>query len=176
MGDRLGWLKADIHWERFRPVWDRLPHKKAKGPGGRPRYDRLLLFMVLILQQPHNRSDAQMEFQVRVRLSFQRFLDLDLGDAVPDEKTLRAFCEALSLAGLTKSLFDVFHEVLREAGYVAWAGQIVDAIFVPAPSQRIGREKREGVNLWARHLRIGKNGPPSFARRTGASAGRRSTG
>ena len=47
--------------------------------GGRPPFDPVSMFKVLILQAQHNLSDARMEFMIRDRLSWMRFLGFDLG-------------------------------------------------------------------------------------------------
>jgi Transposase domain (DUF772) len=41
-------------------------------------------FKIVVLQSLHNLSDEQTEYLIRDRLSFMRFLDLDLEDPVPD--------------------------------------------------------------------------------------------
>ena len=52
----------------------------------------------------------------------------------------------LAQAKLTERLFTAFHAFLREAGYAARAGQIIDASFVTVPRQRMHRKEREQVN------------------------------
>lgn len=146
LGDGLRWLSLVIPWERFRSALEGLSKSEPKGPGGRRPYDRLLLFKMMILQQLHNLSDEQTEYQVRDRLSFQRFLDLGLEDAVPDHTTLWLFREGIAQAGLAERLFAIFHDFLQDAGYTARAGQIIDASFVPAPRQHMHRAEREQVN------------------------------
>ena len=51
-----------------------------KGAGGRPAYDKVMMFKILILQKYYNLSDEQTEFQINDRTSFKQFLDLKLGD------------------------------------------------------------------------------------------------
>ncbi|CCD02794.1 transposase-like protein DUF772 [Azospirillum brasilense] len=50
----------------------------------RPTLDAVMMFKILVLQALYGLSDAQVEYQVRDRLSFMRFLGLGLGDRVPD--------------------------------------------------------------------------------------------
>jgi IS5 family transposase len=45
-------------------------------------------FKTLVLGALDNRYDNRIEYQVRDRLSFMRFLGLGLEDPVPDAKTL----------------------------------------------------------------------------------------
>jgi hypothetical protein len=47
-------------------------------------------------------SEEQIEYQVRDRLSFTRFLGLGLEDAIPDGTTLWVFREKLAQAGLVE--------------------------------------------------------------------------
>ena len=70
------------------------------------------MFKVLVLQSLYNLSDERIEFQIRDRISFMRFLDLTLGDAVPDEKTIWLFREQLTEAGVIKRLFEEFEAFL----------------------------------------------------------------
>jgi IS5 family transposase len=55
---------------------------------------------------------------------------------VPDANTIWTFREALKRAGAVEALFARFDATLREAGYLAMGGQIVDASIVAAPKQR----------------------------------------
>lgn len=99
------------------------------------------LFKVLVLQQLHNLSDDRIEYQIRDRFSFMRFLGLELEDRVPDAKTVWLFRDRLKDLSLTEVLFARFHEQLAGQGYVARAGQMVDATFVEVPRQRNSREE-----------------------------------
>jgi IS5 family transposase len=99
----------------------------------------------VVLQSLYNLSDEQTEFLIRDRLSFMRFLDLGLEDAVPDATTIWLFREALSRANLVKALFDRFNGYLNARGYIARAGQIIDATIVSAPKQHNSREENEAI-------------------------------
>ena len=70
-GNPLSRLDAVLDWELFRPLLDAALDKPAKGPGGRPPHDRLKMFKTLVVQRFYNLSDAQTEYQVSDRLSFQ---------------------------------------------------------------------------------------------------------
>jgi IS5 family transposase len=67
--------------------------------GGRPPWDAVLMFRILVLQALDILSDEQTEYQVRDRLSFMRFAGLALHDAVPDAKTIWLYREQLTRAG-----------------------------------------------------------------------------
>jgi len=135
-GDPLLRLSELVDFEVFRPQLLKTLRRSDRSKGGRPPYDAVLMFKVLVLQALYNLSDDQAEFQVRDRLSFMRFLGRGLHDRVPDAKTVWLFRELLVRAKAVEGLFDRFDAHLREHGYLAMSGQIVDASIVAAPKQR----------------------------------------
>src|SRR5881227_654277 len=112
---------------------------------GRKPYDTILKFKIVVLQSLHNLSDEQTEYLIRDRLSFMRFLDLELEDPVPDATTIWLFREALAQAGLIDRLFARFGQHLEAAGYIARGGQIIDATIVSVPKQRNTKEENEAI-------------------------------
>lgn len=70
------------------------------------------------------------------RLSFIRFLGLELSDRVPDAKTIWLFRERLMQAGTIEPLLNRFDATLRSSGYIPISGQILDATLIAAPKQR----------------------------------------
>lgn len=144
--DPLERLAAVIDWEIFQPVLDRVfPAVAPKGPGGRPAYPRLFLCKILVLQRLDQLSDEATQYQILDRLSFQRFLGLNLADPGPDQNTVREFREALQKAGAFASLFEVFSSFLAGQGLLPKEGVIVDASFVEVPRQRNTREENARV-------------------------------
>jgi|SRR6516162_534760 len=147
-GDPLEALKALIPFEGFRAEIEavvRLAPEERKSNAGRKPFDAVLMFKVLVLQTLYNLSDEQVEYQIRDRISFMRFLGLGLEDAVPDATTVWLFREALAKAGLVKTLFERFNRHLDAKGYIARGGQIIDATIVSAPKQRNTREENEAI-------------------------------
>jgi IS5 family transposase len=51
----------------------------------------MVMFQKLVLQSLYNLSDEQVEYQVRDRLSFTRFLGIAIEDSIPDGTTLWLF-------------------------------------------------------------------------------------
>ena len=84
MGDPLVKLSQVVDFESFRPVLDQALRKDDHGQGGRPAFDRVMLFKILLLQQMYGIADDKTEYLINDRLSFQRFLGLTLGAKVPD--------------------------------------------------------------------------------------------
>ena len=143
--DPLLKLATMINWEQFRPIIRRAMKKETKGNGGRPAYDYIMMFKVLILQRLYNVSDEQMEFQINDRLTFMRFLGLSLGDTVPDQNTIWLFRENLINKGLIDKLFNKFDRYLEEEGILIKEGSIIDATIVEAPRQRNSREDNNQI-------------------------------
>ena len=63
---------------------------RDRSKGGRPPFDAVLKFRMLVLQAMHGLSLAQTEYLAADRLSWMRFCRLGPGDAVPDASTLWA--------------------------------------------------------------------------------------
>jgi hypothetical protein len=57
LGDPLEKMGKRIDWEVFRPTLDNALNKEAKGPGGRPPWDHVLMFKIMMLQQWNNIAD-----------------------------------------------------------------------------------------------------------------------
>lgn len=145
MHDPLEPLACLIPWGQFRPLLEKAFQKDRKGPQGRIPFDRLLMLKILILQSLYSLSDHAAEFQIKDRLSFQRFLGLSPGDRVPDEKTIWLFREDLSKEGGVMPFFRLFEDFLHKAGYKASRGQIVDATIMEVPKQRNTKEENEEI-------------------------------
>jgi IS5 family transposase len=140
-GDDLARLNAIVDFEVFRPDLVRAVPRSDGSKGGRPAFDHVLMFKVLILQASHSLSDERTEFLIKDRLSFMRFLALGLSDTVPDANTIWTFREALTGAKLDDKpaievLFRAYETTLTRAGFLAMGGQIIDASIVAAPKQR----------------------------------------
>jgi IS5 family transposase len=144
LGDCLERLKI-IDWESFRPTIALALIRERKSNAGRPPYDCVLLFKIIVLQRLYNLSDDQTEYQINDRMSFMRFLGLGLDDKVPDAKTIWLFKDMLTKAGIMEQLFSQFNRMLEERGIVTHKGTIVDATFVDAPRQRNSRDENKQI-------------------------------
>lgn len=138
-------LNTLIDWEMFREPIEVALYVEPKSNAGAKGYDKLMMFKILILQRYYNLSDAQTEFQIKDRLSFMDFLGLQIGDKVPDEKTIWFFKENLHKHDLSEVLFDTFTQKLIEHDIVAKEGSIIDASFVTVPKQRNTRDENRQI-------------------------------
>ena len=144
-GDPLEVLQQTVDFEYF-CAW--LVEGLGYGDGakgGRPPIDPVMMFKALILQAQHNLADARIEFMIRDRLSWLRFLGLSLGDRTPDENTIRHFRNCLTETGTLKRVMKAFDWQLQKKGYIPMLGQIVDASLVPASKQRNSASEREAI-------------------------------
>ncbi|WP_249196327.1 transposase, partial [Gluconobacter kondonii] len=136
LGDQLEVFSRTVDFEVFRPDLEKALAYSDGSKGGRPPFDPVLMFRILVIQTLNNLSDERTEYLINDHLSFMRFLGLGLSDRVPDAKTLWLFRERLTQAGAVERLFDRFDATLRNAGYLPMSGQILDATLVAAPKQR----------------------------------------
>ena len=142
-------LKTIIDWNVFLPTLIEVTgyDKKDWSKGGNLPFHPLLMFKILILQSFHGLSDDATEYQIGDRLSFMNFLDLQMGDHIPDAKTIWDFKELIEKEERNGSnkLFNCFHQMLEQQGLIAKAGSIIDASFVDAPKQRNSREQNKKI-------------------------------
>lgn len=139
--DPLISIGATINFEGFRSMLEKATIQETQKSGGRPAFDRVMLFKALVLQKLYGLSDEQLEYQINDRLSFMRFLGLELSDKVPDQKTFWMFRDVLTKTGVIDQVFVEFRDRLRQKGYIVNEGKIVDASLVNAPIQRNTRDE-----------------------------------
>ena len=149
-GDDLERLGGLVDFEAFRPELGRAVPRANRAKGGRPPYDHVLMFKVLILQASHSLSDERTEYLIKDRLSFMRFLGLSLSDRVPDANSIWNYREALTRARIEGApaievLFRRFDAMLGASGYIAMGGQIIDATVVAAPKQRNTEDEKRAL-------------------------------
>lgn len=145
LGDHLEAFSAAVDFEMFRSDLVAALGYSDGAQGGRPPFDPVMMFKVLVIQAMDNLSDERAEFLINDRMSFMRFLDLTLADRVPDARTIWLFREKLTRAGAIEPLFARFDAALRDSGYIAMSGQIVDATLVAAPKQRNTEDEKKAI-------------------------------
>ena len=172
-GDPLIELNKLVDWELFRELIERSREKPRKSPAGAKGYDSVLLFKILILQALYNLSDEAIEFQILDRYSFSRFLGIREGSKVPDATTIFRFREELAKANAVELLFTQFDQFLRDHGFRAQKGQIVDASIIRVPTQRNSREENEDIksgktiSSWSKAKRRQKDTDARWTKKNG---------
>src|SRR5206468_5421699 len=145
LGDQLLAFTAAVDFEIFRPELMGALAYSDGSQGGRPPFDPVMMFKILVIQAANALSDERAEFLVNDRLSFMRFLGLGLSDRVPDARTIWLFREKLTKAEAIKTPLARFDAALRVAGYIAMSGQIVDASLIAAPRQRNTQAEKRAI-------------------------------
>ncbi len=135
----------------FLPPLTKILRKEAKGIGGRPPYDCILMYKTLVIKRLYNLSDEQTEFQINDRISFMRFLGLTLSDKVPDAKTIWYFENSLKKTNhADEKRFDRFLEFLEKQGVITHKGTIVDATFVDASKAKHKLAQKDTEARWTK--------------------------
>ena len=155
IGNPLEKISKVINFESFRTTLEsKLLNTEKKNNAGAKPFDVVMMFKIMILQRYYGLGDTQVEYQIIDRLSFKKFLGLQSGDKVPDEKTVWLFRENLTNSGVIELLFGQFTEFLEKENLIFNEGKLVDASFTIAPRQRNTREENEkikngeGNDLW----------------------------
>lgn len=161
-GDPLERLLATVDFEIFRPALRKAMKRSNPAKGGRPPFDPVLKFKMLVLQALHWLS---LEYLLCNRLICTRFCGLGPGDAVPDAKTLWDFREALIASRLLKQLFAWLDQAISHAGYLPMSGQIVHATLVAAPRQRNTDAEKAGIKAGSRADEIWPDQPAKAAQK-----------
>jgi hypothetical protein len=176
-GDALERLSRAVDFELFRPELDSALDRSDRSRGGRPPYDAVLMFKVLVLQTLYTLSDDQTEYQLRDRLSFMRFVGLALHDPVPDAKTIGLFREQLTRAGAVERLFRRFDTVLKNKGLLAMGGWCqhrqwgVGRYRLP-PGRQSGRPRQTGAGPHLQRPKPRGKSMPAHVRRGNATRGK----
>lgn len=172
-GDPLAKIDEAVDWEIFRPTLAKARDKNRQSNVGPKGYDPILLFKILIIQSLYNLSDDATEFQILDRYSFGRFLGLHLGSKIPDATTIWRFRQDLIAAGVIEELFNSFDTHLRNHGFMAMKGQIVDASIVNVPKQRNSREENSRIKNgevpedWPKNKRSRKDVDARWSKKNG---------
>lgn len=155
IGNPLDMISNVIDFEMFRAELEsKILNQNKKNNAGAKPYDVVMMFKIMILQRYYGLGDTQIEYQILDRLSFKKFLGLESGDKVPDEKTVWAFRENLTNKGVVEKIFTLFSNYLETKGLIMNEGKMVDASFTVAPRQRNTRDENKmikegkGDELW----------------------------
>lgn len=103
-------MASVVDFEVFRGPLIVALRRSDRGIGGWPPFDPVMMFKILVLQALYSLLDEATEFQVKYRLSFQRFLGLGLDGKVPDATTVWLFRERLVQA---EAIYKFFARSMR---------------------------------------------------------------
>ena len=126
LGDRLNEVDSLIDWEAFTKHFS----DEYDGPG-RPPYESILMFKMLVLQRFYSISDEELEYQVADRISFQKFLGFP--NSIPDYSTVWRFREFLTESDIADKVWEELHAQMKMKGIKFSEGKVQDATFIVAP-------------------------------------------
>lgn len=144
LGGPLVTLNAEVDFDAFLTDLVRADGKPHNSIARAKPFDVVLMFRGLILLHLHYLSDDGIDYPIRDRRSFMRFLGVHLEDRAPDAKTVWVFHERLKALELVDVLFARFEEQLDQRGYVAKAGQI-DATPLTGSGQASSKTRASGI-------------------------------
>ncbi len=123
--------------------------------GGRPNYDEIMMFKILILQKWYGLSDLEVERQMADRISFMAFLAFP--DPFPDSRTIWLFKQRIAETEKDKLIWSELQRQLDAMGLRVKRGTIQDATFIeadPGDSKKArGKEaktRRSRDGTWAK--------------------------
>ncbi|MBD3331174.1 IS5 family transposase [Candidatus Peregrinibacteria bacterium] len=117
-----------INWN---PIVYRIEKLYSKD-NGRPGFSALMMFKSLLLAQWYGLSDPELEDCLKDRISFKKFVGLQMEDDVPDETTICRFRNKLMEKDLLKKLFKILNAQLEQKGIFVQKGTLIDASIVNA--------------------------------------------
>jgi transposase, IS5 family len=132
-------IKSYIDFEIFRKSLEMTFEKNNYGPS---RYDVVLMFKILIIQQWYELSDPEVEEQISDRISFRKFLGLSLIDKIPDETTICLFRNHIINTSIYEWLFETLNDELDKRHVMVKKGAIIDATFIEAPKGKRSNGKK----------------------------------
>jgi transposase, IS5 family len=128
-------------------VWEIAKARSVKNTG-RPAYSDLLMIKIMCLAQWYNLSDPGMEDAIHDRVSFQKFLDIDvLWDSIPDETTILKFRHFMEENNLQEKIFSGINKMLEEKWLLVREGTTVDATIITAPSSTKNKDKSRDPDM-----------------------------
>jgi hypothetical protein len=143
-GDDLERIAALVDFTQFPPELEQAVPWSDGSKGGRPAFDYVLMFKVLLLQAMHGLSDERCEDLIKDRLSLMRLLGPGLADFVPDANTIWNFRNPLKRAGHWMRCLHASMPGCGRAAYLVIGGQIIDATIV-GPKQRNTEAERAAI-------------------------------
>ena len=143
-GDQLETFRAAVDFELFRAELTAALAYSDGSEGGRPPFDPVVMFKILVIQATNNLADERAEFLINDRLSFMQFLGLGLADRVPDAHDLVIPGEAYQ-GGRHQDAISAVRCDVEAGGLYRHVGAIVDASLIAAPRQRNDGDKKKAI-------------------------------
>lgn len=149
-GNRLLQISDLIDWTQIRQILEEMYDNKGE-KGGRPNFDPILMFKILMLQEWYGLSDLEAEKQIADRLSFMAFLGFP--EPIPDSRTIWLFKDRMKETGSHDLVWAELQRQLDARGLRIKRGTIQDATFIEADPG--SAKKPRGDEAKARRSRDG---------------------
>lgn len=133
-------MEKVLPWGRF--VNHVKKWKREEVKAGRKGFSPETLLRMWLLQQWYGMSDEETEDRIYDQYSFQMFLGIDVGQAIPDSTTLCRFREWLMKNQVQSKLLKEVNGFLEEKGLLLKKGTIADATIIRASSSTKNAEKK----------------------------------
>lgn len=125
----------------WRPVSNSINKQYQKGESalGRPSYEGIVLFKMMLLQTWYGLSDYEVEDRVNDSIPFSRFVGISLDNPVPDHSVISRFRTELTKKGMYEKLFKVMNKQLEKYKLIVKTGAIVGSSIIDTPLKIKGR-------------------------------------
>lgn len=137
-------LEKIINWNPVIYRIEKLYNKEM----GRPAFAALVMFKALLLAQWYGLSDPELEDCLKDRISFKRFVGLQMEDDTPDETTICRFRNMLATKKLQQKLFGIINKQLEAKGIFIKKGTLIDASILNADGGN--RKTRDTEATWTK--------------------------
>ena len=133
-------IDALSHWAVFEKELHKVCKRSIQDAAGRPAYNPLVLFKMMLLQTWYHLSDMGVEDMVNEHLAANAFCGLRVEDTVPDHSTLSRFRSELSEKRAMNRLLKQLNAQLECLGIeVRKGGGIIDASITPTAHKPHGK-------------------------------------
>lgn len=135
-------------WDKFLKRID-MHYYNTKNNLWRKKFDSKLMLKIYFLQQWYNLSDPAMEDAIYDRLSFQKFLGIDIWKkwSVPDETTILHYRHFLEEHNLQERFFSIVEKMMREKWLILNEWTSVDASLIKAASSTKNKDKKRDPEM-----------------------------
>lgn len=125
-----------IDWNKIKRILDK-KYKWTKNAAGNPAYPPLPMFKILLLERWEKLSDPQMEYALRDRFSFIRFVGFSVMSDTPDYSTISRFRSRLLELKLYDRLFDEINKQLTKKGLIVRekSAAVIDATVIESANR-----------------------------------------
>ena len=121
-----------VDWNKIELIVKKY-YNKGLSADGRPAYEGILLFKIILLQTWFKLSDEGVEERINDSIKFTKFLGLSLEDSVPDHSVISRFRKEMSQKNAMKKVLGELNRQLTKHKIIIHTGVLVDASVTVSP-------------------------------------------